>query len=126
MHLPGGYPLDMVLAVASGEMASGLLGTTSLTYQLVGQPVAVVKELVQAQPELRIMVSALATFLLGFGYVHSPTHPPTHPRDSRGSWSSVRIMVSAVSLVSAFAHVSTCEFMRWGVQCYVSTCSVSW
>ena len=58
LHLPGGHPVDLVLAAAAGEMASGLLGTTSLTYQLLGRPVAVVKELVEAQPELNVMVSA--------------------------------------------------------------------
>jgi hypothetical protein len=57
LYLPGGHPVDLVLAVGSGEMASGLLGTTSLTYQLVGRPVAVVKELAQAQPDLQVMVS---------------------------------------------------------------------
>ena len=57
VELPGRYPVDLVVAVTSGALSSGLLGTLSLTYQLVGQPAAVLKELVEGQPELNYMAS---------------------------------------------------------------------
>ena len=34
VRLPNGEPLDVILALASGPASSGLLGTTSLTYQV--------------------------------------------------------------------------------------------
>lgn len=46
----------MAVALGSGEMASGLLGTTSLTYQIVGRTVAVMQELVALQPQMKLMV----------------------------------------------------------------------
>ena len=57
VELPGRYPVDLVLAVTSGAMSSGLLGALSLTYQLVGQPTTILKELVEGQQELNYMVS---------------------------------------------------------------------
>ena len=34
IRVPGQAPLDLVMALASGPLASGLLGTSSLTYQV--------------------------------------------------------------------------------------------
>lgn len=56
VHLPGGHRVDIALVLAYGEMASGLLGTTSLTYQLVGRVGSLAHELVDRQPEMRVMV----------------------------------------------------------------------
>lgn len=60
--MPGGQPLDLVLAVTSCEMCSGLLGSTSLTYQVVGCGQAVVQELAEHQPELGAMVGCRIAF----------------------------------------------------------------
>lgn len=48
--------MDLVLVLASGRASSGLLGSTSLTYQIVGRSVAVARELMETQAELPFMV----------------------------------------------------------------------
>lgn len=67
IKLPGMVPLDLIMALSSGPASSGLLGTTSLTYQ-VGQAGCGVcrpgqrgdRPAAAARPPL------------------PPTHPPTH------------------------------------------------
>eukprot|EP00887_Chlorella_sp_A99_P002131 scaffold21.g2131.t1 len=63
--VPGRAPLDLALAVSSGAANSGLLGTASLTYQVVGQVAAVVQELqemlrVPGQPPLVVAGATVA------------------------------------------------------------------
>lgn len=58
IRLPGPAPVDLCMVLASGRAASGLLGTTSLTYQIVGRPVAVARELMEGQRDLPFMVTS--------------------------------------------------------------------
>ncbi|PRW57717.1 adenylyl cyclase isoform A [Chlorella sorokiniana] len=58
IRLPGLAPVDLCMVLASGRAASGLLGTTSLTYQIVGRPVAVARELMEGQRDLPFMVTS--------------------------------------------------------------------
>ncbi|KAI7837250.1 hypothetical protein COHA_008936 [Chlorella ohadii] len=57
VRLPSGEALDVTLSLSSGAASSGLLGTTSLTYQLVGRSVAVARELSQTQEALPLVVT---------------------------------------------------------------------
>ena len=58
IRVPGQAPLAIALALDSGPLASGLLGKTSLTYQLVGRPFDVAWELANSQPGVSFMVRA--------------------------------------------------------------------
>ena len=58
IRVPGQAPLDILLALDSGPLASGLLGKTSLTYQLVGRPFHVAQELARIQRGAALMVRA--------------------------------------------------------------------
>ncbi|KAI7846098.1 hypothetical protein COHA_000359 [Chlorella ohadii] len=64
IRLPGPAPVDLCMVLASGRAASGLLGTTSLTYQIVGRPVAVAQELIDGQRDLPFIVRGGAATLL--------------------------------------------------------------
>ncbi|PRW61258.1 integral membrane single C2 domain isoform A [Chlorella sorokiniana] len=52
VRLPCGTPLRPVMALSTGPITSGLLGTVSLTYQLVGRAVSVARELSKMQDDL--------------------------------------------------------------------------
>ncbi|PSC74422.1 adenylyl cyclase Cya [Micractinium conductrix] len=56
IRLPGMEPLDLVMVLNSGPTCSGLLGTTSLTYQIVGKMVTVARELHDTQCDLPFML----------------------------------------------------------------------
>lgn len=49
LRFPGGQRPDLVLALASGPASSGLLGFSSLTYQIVGRAPSVARELTHTQ-----------------------------------------------------------------------------
>ncbi|KAL4858295.1 Adenylate cyclase [Chlorella vulgaris] len=56
IRVTGTAPLDMVMVLASGAATSGLLGTTSLTYQIVGKAVSVAREVMETQLEVPFIV----------------------------------------------------------------------
>ncbi|KAI7844590.1 hypothetical protein COHA_001830 [Chlorella ohadii] len=56
IRVPGGARLDLTVAMDSGPMASGLLGKTSLTYQVVGRCLAVSEELAEHQSQVPFLV----------------------------------------------------------------------
>jgi class 3 adenylate cyclase len=57
VRLPNGEALDVIMALSSGPASSGLLGSVSLTYQLVGRSVAVAQELSQTLAHLPLVVT---------------------------------------------------------------------
>ncbi|PRW57941.1 NO-insensitive guanylyl cyclase III [Chlorella sorokiniana] len=57
IRVPGQAPLDLALAMDSGPLASGLLGKTSLTYQVVGRAFEVARELAGGQADACLMVA---------------------------------------------------------------------
>ncbi|KAL4457367.1 hypothetical protein ABPG75_012232 [Micractinium tetrahymenae] len=58
IKLPGMVPLDLIMVLSSGPASSGLLGTTSLTYQIVGRAAAVARELMESQETLPFLLTA--------------------------------------------------------------------
>ncbi|KAL4436869.1 hypothetical protein ABPG75_004008 [Micractinium tetrahymenae] len=57
IKLPGGTPIDLCLALASGEAHSGLLGSASLTYQIVGRCVQEAQELLDSQAAIPLLIA---------------------------------------------------------------------
>ncbi|EFN55643.1 expressed protein [Chlorella variabilis] len=58
IRLAGSVPLDLVMVMASGPATSGLLGTTSLTYQIVGRCVSVAREVMETQQKVPFIVTS--------------------------------------------------------------------
>lgn len=57
LRLPCGAPVDLCLSLASGEAYSGLLGTASLTYQIVGRCVQEAQQLLDSQPFVPLLIA---------------------------------------------------------------------
>ncbi|KAL4448432.1 hypothetical protein ABPG75_005651 [Micractinium tetrahymenae] len=55
--LPGGQPVDVCMALASGPASSGLLGRASLTYQIVGRCQDEAQELAETQQKAPLVIS---------------------------------------------------------------------
>lgn len=62
--LPGGQPLDLLMALASGPASSGLLGRLSLTYQVVGRCQEEARELAETQREVPLAIAGSTEELL--------------------------------------------------------------
>ncbi|KAI7844589.1 hypothetical protein COHA_001829 [Chlorella ohadii] len=57
IRVPGQAPLELVLGMDTGALASGLLGRASLTYQLVGRCADVARELADAEAGASLKVA---------------------------------------------------------------------
>lgn len=57
IRFPSKAPVDLCLCLASGEASSGLLGSTSLTYQIVGRCMYEAQELQDTQREVPFLVA---------------------------------------------------------------------
>ncbi|PRW20206.1 Adenylate cyclase [Chlorella sorokiniana] len=82
VRLPCGQPLGLTMALSSGAITSGLLGTVSLTYQLVGRCVTVAHQLCKADLPLvatrsfrDTLPAAAAAELLPLGRMDLPCCP---------------------------------------------------